>query len=80
MGINLKELTNQLSLRSNTYHFYGMKARGCSPGAQPKEMCARLDDPTGKYFDIIVYPNRYKLSDYALQHYDLDYLGSEVKA
>lgn len=74
----LSKILEQLTLRSNTYHFYGMKARGCSPGAQPKEMCARADDPTGKYFDIIVYKN--KLSDYALLHYDLDYLGSEVKS
>ena len=67
-----------MSLRSGTYCLYGMKARGCSPGAQPKGMVERRDDTTGKYFDIIVYPAKYKLSDYALMHYDLDFLGEEI--
>ena len=77
--MDISAILEQLTLRSDTYHFYGMKARGCSPGAQPQNMCARVDDPTGKYFDIIVYPGKYKLSDIAILHYDLDYLGSEVK-
>jgi len=54
-------------------YFYGMKLRGFSPGCQPKEgLIERLDDPTGKYWDILVY-NR-PLSDAELYMYDLSNL------
>lgn len=57
------------------FYLYGMKERGCSPGAQPKRLYERRDDPSGKYYDILVYP--VKLSDHALLEYSLDYLGIE---
>ena len=57
-------------------YFYGMRLRGFSPGCQPmKRFVERRDDPTGKYYDILVYERR--LSNKDLHEYELDYLGSE---
>jgi hypothetical protein len=36
-------------------YYYGMRLRGYSPGAQPKNVVERRDDPTGRYYDIIAY-------------------------
>ncbi len=55
---------------------YGMRIRGFSIGCQPKEgFIQRVDDPTGKYWDIIEY-NR-ELTDEETSHYSLDYLEPE---
>lgn len=56
-----------------TEYRYGMRLRGFSPGAQPKEVLRREDDPTGKYHDIIVY-NR-QLSADEIADYELDELN-----
>ena len=53
-------------------YYYGMRLRGFSPGAQPKGVVAHWSDPTGKYYDIIVY-NRL-LEDSECFQYDLDYI------
>lgn len=56
---------------------YGMRLRGYSPGCQPKEnLVERQDDPTGKYYDILVYS---KWLGRAATAYDLDYLGRECR-
>lgn len=52
---------------------YGMRLRGFSPGAQPKEVLRREDDPTGKYHDIIVYGRQ--LSADEIAEYELDELN-----
>ena len=52
---------------------YGMRLRGFSPGAQPKEVLRREDDPTGKYHDIIVYDRQ--LSADEIADYELDELN-----
>lgn len=53
---------------------YGMRLRGFSIGTQPKAgFYERQDDPTGKYWDILVYTRR--LTDEELRAYELDYLG-----
>lgn len=50
---------------------YGMRARGCSPGAQPKDgFIDREDDPLGEYHDVISYSRR--LTDQELTDYELD--------
>lgn len=50
---------------------YGMRLRGFSPMCQPKEgLVRREDDPTGKYYDIVVYDRR--LSDREISNYELD--------
>lgn len=52
---------------------YGMRLRGFAPMCQPKEgLLRREDDPSGKYYDIIVYDR--KLSDKELRDYELDSL------
>ena len=51
---------------------YGMRLRGYSPGAQPKGVLRREDDPTGTYHDIIVYD--YRLSADEIEQYELDEL------
>lgn len=56
-----------------TEYHYGMRLRGFSPGAQPKEVLRREDDPTGKYHDIIVYDR--KLSAAEIDDYELDELN-----
>lgn len=55
-------------------YFYGMRLRGFSPGAQPKGVIERLDDPSGKYYDILVYDHR--LTDAETRDYELDMVGT----
>ena len=56
-------------------HKYGMRLRGFSPGCQPKGVIRREDDPTGKYWDVIVYER--KLTEKELRDYELEELGNE---
>lgn len=58
-------------------YIYGMRLRGFSPMCQPKGVVERRDDPTGKYYDLIVY-NR-GLTHEELEDYELDYVGTEGK-
>lgn len=52
---------------------YGMRLRGFSIGCQPSDgLIRREDDPTGKYWDIVVY-NR-ALTEAEVKHYSLDAL------
>lgn len=61
-----------------TVHVYGMRLRGFSPGAQPKDGWLETEeDPLGDYWNILVY-NR-KLTDKEVKEYDLDSLGKRVK-
>lgn len=54
---------------------YGMRLRGFSPGAQPKEGWLDTEvDPLDDYWNILVYAR--KLSEEECRQYDLDYLGS----
>ena len=58
---------------------YGMRLRGFSPGAQPKEGWIDAEtDPLDEYWNIIVY-NR-KLTEQECHDYDLDYLGARLIA
>ena len=60
-----------------TRWFYGMRLRGFSIGCQPKEgFVERLDDPTGEYWDIIVYDRA--LSDKEVDAYDLDFVEGKI--
>ena len=53
---------------------YGMRLRGFSIGCQPREgLVRREDDPSGKYYDILIY-NRI-LTDQELKDYELDHIG-----
>lgn len=54
---------------------YGMKYRGFSPGCQPKGVVCREDDPTGKYYDVIIY-NR-ELTNKEMDDYELEFIGGE---
>lgn len=56
---------------------YGMRLRGYSPGAQPKGVLRREDDPTGVYHDIIVYER--PLTHDEITAYELDAINP-VKA
>jgi DNA-binding XRE family transcriptional regulator len=57
---------------------YGMRLRGFSPGCQPKKgFVEACDDPTGKYYNIIVYSRR--LTDKEIESYELDDLNRKVK-
>lgn len=50
---------------------YGMRLRGFSIGCQPSEgFVDRLDDESGKYYDILVYDR--KLANEELIEYELD--------
>ena len=52
---------------------YGMRHRGFSIGGQPmKGIVYREDDPTGNYWDILVYSR--KLTEQELHDYELDYI------
>ena len=53
---------------------YGMRLRGFSIGCQPKEgFVERQDDPTGMYWDILIYDR--ELTEDEMRHYSLDFLG-----
>lgn len=53
---------------------YGMRLRGFSIGCQPKEgFVERVDDPTGKYWDILIYDR--ELSEEETRAYDLDFIS-----
>lgn len=50
---------------------YGMRFRGFSIGCQPKQgLVERQDDPTGVYYDILVYDRM--LTDKEIADYELD--------
>lgn len=50
---------------------YGMRLRGFAPMCQPKEgFVRREDDPSGRYYDILVY-NR-ELTEKEVRNYELD--------
>lgn len=50
---------------------YGMRLRGFSPGCQPKGgLVERRDDPSGKYWDLLVYSR--ELTDEEVKSYELD--------
>lgn len=54
-------------------HKYGMRLRGFAPMCQPMNgFVERQDDPSGKYWDVLVY-NR-KLTDKEVADYELDVL------
>lgn len=58
----------------DSVYVYGMRLRGFSPGAQPKEgLIAREDDPLNEYWDILVYSRQLPRKEY--EQYDLDFLG-----
>lgn len=52
-----------------------MRLRGFSPGAQPKGVVDVYNDPSGRYWCIIVYAR--KLTEQEVRDYELDYLGEE---
>ncbi len=57
---------------------YGMRLRGFSPEAQPKEgLIEGIDDITGQYHDILIY--RWKLTEEQMRDYELDYIGVAYK-
>lgn len=52
---------------------YGMRLRGFSPMCQPRDgFVKRLDDTTGKYYDILVYDRL--LTNKELNDYELDFI------
>lgn len=59
-------------------YFYGMKHRGFSPACQPmKGLVQRIDDPTGRYFDILEY--RRELTDAEIRNYELEKVNPEAE-
>ena len=53
---------------------YGMRLRPFSIGCQPKDgFVEREDDPTGKYWDVIIYDR--PLTEKELENYELDDLN-----
>lgn len=64
-------------MKSTPRFRYGMKLRGCAPGCQPSGFIERLDDESGKYWDILVYDHR--LSDREIGDYDLDQIPMSIR-
>lgn len=57
-------------------YYYGMRLRGFSPGCQPMSgFYERLDDESGRYYDILVY--REKLDDKDVAAYELEFIREE---
>ena len=55
-------------------YVYGMRLRGFSLGAQPREnFVDREDDPLGDYWDVLLYSRM--MPKETAKAYDLDFLG-----
>lgn len=54
-------------------YIYGMRLRGASPGAQPKEGLTEIQDGDGRYYNILAYER--KLTSKERTDYELDYIG-----
>lgn len=55
---------------------YGMRLHGFSIGCQPKDgLIERMDDPAGKYYDILAYDRQ--LTKQELEDYELDDLNEK---
>lgn len=53
---------------------YGMRLRGFAPMCQPMEgFIERQDDPSGRYYDILVYERRLTIKE--INEYELDMIG-----
>ncbi len=62
---------------SNGYYLYGMRLRPFGIACQPKKgFVQRLDDTTGRYWDILVYDR--ELTDKEVSDYDLSYIGQPL--
>lgn len=62
----------------NSRYYYGMRLRGFSPGCQPKNgLVERVDDTTGKYWDVLVYDR--PLTEKEMSAYDLDYIQEVIR-
>ena len=60
-------------MTTRTYYTYGMRLRGFSPGCQPKNgLVERKDDPSGKYWDLLVYSRELTYGE--VKDYELDRL------
>lgn len=68
-----KATENEQEEKKETIYKYGMRLRGFSIGCQPAGAVERLDDTTGKYWDIITY-NR-PLTAEEMRTYSLDDLN-----
>lgn len=63
-----------LKMAKKELYKYGMRLRGFSIGCQPKKgFVERMDDPRGRYYDIIVYDRM--LTGDEVSDYELTYLG-----
>ncbi len=61
-------------MKNKVMHMYGMRLRGFSIGCQPMDgFVERIDDPKGRYHDIIVYDRM--LTGDEVTNYELTYLG-----
>ena len=77
---NAEEFETVYALAANgryrTEYRYGMRLRGFSIGCQPKHGLDHAeDDPTGKYYNILVYSR--PLSEQEMKDYELDELKGE---
>ena len=55
---------------------YGMRLRGFSIGCQPRDgFIDREDDPSGRYYDILVYERQ--LTKKELEDFELDFISEE---
>ena len=55
-------------------YIYGMKERGCSPGAQPKDgFDGYIESYDPRYYDLIYYKRM--LTEEEISEYELEYLG-----
>lgn len=67
----MNQIKNYIGESRNYY--YGMRLRGFSIGCQPMNgLVRRVDDNTGKYYDILIYNRR--LTEKEESAYELDYL------
>ena len=63
-------------MKNKDMHMDGMGHRGFSIGCQPMDgFIERIDDPKGRYYDIIVYDRM--LTGDEVTNYELTYLGKK---
>lgn len=68
-----KDKAMERGAKKMSRYIYGMRLRGASPGAQPKEGLTEIQDGDGRYYNILAYER--KLTRQEQTDYELDYIG-----
>ena len=70
-------MDNKDNMIATIVYNYGMRSRGFSPGAQPKDGLLEAEaDPFDEYWNVLIYSR--KLTKQECHDYELDELGARM--